>query len=395
MPTPSSRSTAPSKLGRGIRPGFTLLELAIAMMIMSVILVILVNTFLGTRKAQGQAVTMAGLKVAGSAAIEKMYLELSQAKRLMASMDVAPPGEDIGRAYFAKLDLPTTHLRPIPELNMRFPRIVPNGKFTAMGTAPGQLSPAHVGNTLLMVTRYGEIPLATDGVKMKFGSVGVDGKQEERLLTPDKPFRLARYRFVAYYLDEEKLPKGTPKFKGGMAHVMNLVRWESLNYADKGEVEGLLGQVNKLSHKQDIWADLRNKYKVVALWDPTQIDPNLAFYQMNTTNGKLELMNASIQRASVKPITNTNLEPYALGMVAFNNNPDFAPLDSLAGNGKVLQVPRFGEIGTAAPYGFEVAIVGSNAARAVLLRLALAARLQQGGKIFGWSHQQVVQLMDN
>ncbi|MOA56959.1 hypothetical protein D3C78_1810480 [compost metagenome] len=82
-------------------------------------------------------------------------------------------------------------------------------------------------------------------------------------------------------------------------------------------------------------------------------------------------------------------------MVAFNNNPDFSPLDSLAGNGKVLQVPRFGEIGTAAPYGFEVAIVGSNAARAVLLRLALAARLQTGGKIFGWSHQQVVQLMDN
>lgn len=373
----------------GARAGFTLLELSIAMLIMSVILVILMNTFMGSRKAQGQAVSMMGLKVAGATALEKMYLELSQAKRLLASMDAAPAAEDIGRAYFELMDLPVGLVKPIPLLNMRFPRIAPEGKFIAMGAAPGQLSPLHIGNTLVMVTRAPEIALATPGVQMKFGSLG-----SLRALSPEKPFRFNRFRFVAYYLTEDMLPSDAASINGTMRHTMGLARWESRMYVDKGELEGLLGQVPLATDRTKIWNDLITTYQVVAAWDPTSSDPATAFYTMDPTTA-LVVKNGLIQRAGAKPIASTNLDPYARGMVAFNTNPNFQPLDSLKSGGALLQVPQFGEVGTQTPYGFEVGVVGSNAARSVLLRLSLAARINSGGKVFGWSHQQIVQMMDN
>lgn len=403
----NSRSTASSKAGRGAqrapqgarglgtlagslaRPGFTLLELSIAMLIMSVVLVILMNAFMGSRKAQGQAVSMMGLKVAGATAIEKMYLELSQAKRLLASMDAAPAEEDIGRAYFTQMDLPVGLVKPIPLLNMRFPRIAPEGKFIAMGNTPGQLSPLHIGNSLVMVTRAPEIALATPGVQMKFGSLGA-----LRALTPEKPFRFNRFRFVAYYLTEELLPSDAPNINGTMRHTMGLARWESRMYVDKGELEGLLAQVPLATDRTKIWNDLITTYQVAAAWDPTSSDPTTAFYAMDATTA-LVVKPGLIQRAGAKPIASTNLDPYARGMVAFNTNPNFQPTDSLKSGLALLQVPQFGEIGTQTPYGFEVGVVGSNAARSVLLRLSLAARVKSGNKIFGWSHQQIVQMMDN
>jgi hypothetical protein len=356
---------------------------------MSIVLGILMAAFMGSRKAQGQAVSMMGLKVAGATAIEKMYLELSQAKRLLASMDAAPVEEDLGRAYFERMDLPVGLVKPIPLLNMRFPRIAPEGKFTTMGNTPGQLSPLHIGNALVIVTRAPEIPLSTTGVQMKFGSAGL-----LRPLTPEKPFRFNRFRFVAYYLTEELLPDEVASINGSMRHTMGLARWESRMYVDKGEIEGLLGQIPLLTDKLKVWDDITSTYQVAAAWDPTSNDPTTAFYTMDLL-GTLVQKPGLIQRAGAKPIASTNLEPYARGMVAFNTNPNFQPLDSLKSGGVLLQVPQFGEIGTPTPYGFEVGVVGSNAARSVLLRLSLAARVNAGNKVFGWSHQQIVQMMDN
>lgn len=393
MPIRNSRSTASSRRGPGVlagaRPGFTLLELAMAMLIMSIVLAILMSAFMGSRKAQGQAVSMMGLKVAGATALEKMYLELSQAKRLLASMDAAPAGEDLGRAYFERMELPVGLVKPIPLLNMRFPRIAPEGKFTAMGNTPGQLSPLHIGNALVMVTRAPEIALATSGVQVKFGSLGV-----LRALTPEKPFRFNRFRFVAYYLTEDLLPAEAGSINGNMRHTMGLARWESRMYVDKGELEGLLGQIPLVTDKTKVWNDLTTTYQVAAAWDPTSNDPTTAFYTMDAL-GVMVPKDTLILRAGAKPIATTNLDPYARGMVAFNTNPNFQPLDSLKSGGALLQVPQFGEIGTPTPYGFEVGVVGSNAARSVLLRLSLAARVNAGNKVFGWSHQQIVQMMDN
>jgi hypothetical protein len=287
------------------------------------------------------------------------------------------------------MDLPVGLVKPIPELNMRFPRIAPEGKFTTMGNTPGQLSPLHIGNTLVMVTRAPEIALATPGVQMKFGSLGA-----LRALTPEKPFRFNRFRFVAYYLTENLLPTTEASINGTMRHTMGLARWESRMYVDKGELEGLLAQVPLSTDRTKIWDDLTTNYQVVAAWDPTSLDPTTAFYTLDGT-GTMKQKEGLIQRAGAKPIASTNLHPYARGMVAFNTNPNFQPLDSLKTGGTLLQVPQFGEIGTPTPYGFEVGVVGSNAARAVLLRLSLAARVNTGNKIFGWSHQQIVQMMDN
>ena len=112
----------------------------------------------------------------------------------------------------------------------------------------------------------------------------------------------------------------------------------------------------------------------------------------STAESPIEQWVARVVRDDIR-----RLQPYAIGMVAFNTNANFKPLDSLKSSGTAvtLQVPTFGEAGTPIPYGFEVGIVGTNAARTVLLKLSLAARLSSGGKIFGWSNQQIVQMMDN
>lgn len=359
---------------------------------MMVILVMLVNAFLGSRKAQGQAVSMMGLKVAGSKALETMYLELSQGKRLLASQDAAPAAEDVGRSYFEQMELPTTALAPIPSGNLRFPRVAPNGNFTTMGTASGQLAPAHIGNALVLVTRAPEIPLATVGVSMKFGSLGLP-----RPLTNENPFRLNRFRFVAYYLTDMPMKPDMPNINGTMRHTMNLVRWESRMYVDKAEVEGFMNQVPTIPERQLVWKDLVDTYKVAGAWDTASMSGTTALYVPDSITMVMKPLAGPILKQGVKPVTTINLEPYALGMVAFNTSDTFKPLDSLKSSGTAvtLKVPTFGEAGTAIPYGFEVGIVGSNAARTVLLKLSLAARLSSGGKIFGWSNQQLVQMMDN
>jgi hypothetical protein len=362
------------------------------MSIMSILLVMLVNAFLGSRKTQGQAVSMMSLKVAGSQALEKMYLELSQGKRLLASMDVAPAGEDIGLSYFNQMEIPMGMLAPIPAGNLRFPRVAPNGKFTAMGTGSGQLAPWHIGNALVLVTRAPEIPLATSGVKMKYGSAGA-----LRELTPEKPFRLNRFRFVAYYLTEVPIRKDMPAINGTMRHTMNLVRWESRMYVEKAEIEGVLNQVPHPPDRKAIWKDLTDKYLVAGAWDSAATDATKALFEPTGATSTMTPLAGAILKQYVKPVTTLDLQPYALGMVAFNTNDNFKPLDSLKSSGTAvtLQVPTFGEAGTPIPYGFEVGIIGSNAARTVLLKLSLAARLSAGNKIFGWSNQQIVQMMDN
>ena len=113
--------------------------------------------------------------------------------------------------------------------------------------------------------------------------------------------------------------------------------------------------------------------------------------------GAMTGVTGPIRRANARNVTLTNLEPYAMGMVAFNTGPTFKPVDMLlsSANQVTMQVPKYGEMSVPIPYGFEVGVVGSNSARSILVRLSLAARLNTGGKIVGWPHQQIVQMMDN
>ena len=95
MPSPSSRSTS-----RGKRPGFTLLEILISTALMTLVFAVMMQAFLGARKAQGMTVAIENLKHEGQKAMHHMLLELGQARRLLASQATDPAAVDMGRDFF-------------------------------------------------------------------------------------------------------------------------------------------------------------------------------------------------------------------------------------------------------------------------------------------------------
>jgi hypothetical protein len=92
-------------------------------------------------------------------------------------------------------------------------------------------------------------------------------------------------------------------------------------------------------------------------------------------------------------LAQTDLEPYATGMVAFNTSTAFSVRDAQ----QVIPVPAYALTDAAHvnfPYGFEVAITGPSGARTVLVRLTLAARVHAGLNIYGITQQEVVKVFD-
>lgn len=355
--------------------------------ILAVLMAGVMTAFMGSRKAQGMSVTQSLMKVEGQRLFKRLYIELGQVKRLLGSTDQAPPEEDIALSYYRQLEIPPDLITKMPDANMRFPRKSVGGVLTNVGTADGQMRPTAIGNALLFVSRDKLLSLSTSGVAVLMGGSGIT-----RVLTPDKPFRLNTYKFVCYFMDERIKEESEPQIIG-LNHTYGLVRFESRPYVDKGELAGLFGRIPLTSDRLAVWDELKTVHGIARAVDLNEPDATKAIFDVDAS-AQFQLKNEAIARHRIQRAIDLKLTPYAKGFLAFNTTSGAFKASDL--NDKAgLDVPRFGEEQDIVPYGFEVSITGPNSGRSVMLRLAMAARLNQGGHIYGQSQQSIIHVVDN
>ena len=395
MPSPSSPSTS-----RGKRQGFTLLEILISTVLMTLVFAAVMQTFMGARKAQGMAVATESLKHEGQKVMQKILYELSQARRLLASQITDPATQDIGRDYFKSIDDFKGNVPPVPGASMVFPRTVQSGKFHLLGDlADGKMPYSSFGNTLIFVKRDGE--LAVSGLTVKFGATLTD-----KVLTDQKPFRLSVYRFVVYYLGTRDLPANAPSINGDGRQTLLLCRFESQPYLEKSEAFQFLSLLPTPAQKLDAWNTKLNETSsgeaLAGAWDANEVNPDVAFYKYDQDSDDMVNIPGYVRGKQSRPMTQFTGAPYATSTVSFNagsNYPNFKVAGQRDGQ-PAFVVPAYALDPNAvspptAPYGFEVGIAGPNSGRQVLLRLALAARISAGNHLYGHTHQQIVQVFDN
>lgn len=190
--------------------------------------------------------------------------------------------------------------------------------------------------------------------------------------------RVDVYRFVYYYLS----PRSGESL-GGVKEVLDLIRFESVRYADFTQLDSLEGETASQVAGALLKEGIRYAWDVDA---PTKG----AFSQI----GYSGLVRPPIARHVIE---RGNTEPAVLGVgvgqassglraltVARNQSPDF-PI--------AADVPRFAEAGEDGfPAGFEVLVGGPTRGRKVLLRLVLAS--WSGGRFASGQGQLLVAVGD-
>jgi hypothetical protein len=380
------------------RPGFSLLEVTIATGILMTIMMVVVNSFVGTRKAQGAAVTASLLKSGGQRATSNLYRELLQSRKLIASL-AGTTGKDLPSQYYSLMEIPQLP-EPLADTERVFPQINTKGAFGVTGKGQGTLDPDTVGNALMFVEPADPMVLADDDVYVREGNSGASHEMAKI------PYKLPTYRFVLYHMVKVELPASAPNLDSDRHYTLQLMRWESKPFLEKNDLNLLINRYTfptlaSLSSTTAQWNDLANRPpKIAGIWDSSATTGATAivlYPQVTVSLGPPIAIGLGAWAVDPSPAIamsrqswaiTTNLAGYAQAMLSFNTrgNPNFQV------NG--LDVPAYASAPTVVPYGFETAIAGPIGARSVLVRLALAARLNAGNTLFGMEHQEVVKVFD-
>jgi hypothetical protein len=138
-----------------------------------------------------------------------------------------------------------------------------------------------------------------------------------------------------------------------------------------------------------VWDSLVADHGVAGLWDGDAAAAADAFFTVDGAGAIVPVVNPAIAKRREVKAADTDMSGYAIGMVAFNSTPDYRFTQ--------FSVPAFAPDDSAHanfPYGFEVGIVGPTGARSVLVRLALAARVNAGQHLYGLAQQEVIKVID-
>lgn len=390
----AARRSFPAAMGR--RTGFTLIELSVSILVASLITAAALGAYFGMQKAQGNAITTNLLRTAGQRAMDKMFKDLSQCRKLIASQST--DSSDVGKAYFNTLIDQAgnfgSNASPIAQSVRVFPKVKVDGGLGVQGASgavnAGELDPTLVGNTLLFAVQ--DTPLSiTNSALIYTVALG------SSTVGTSNPATLSTYRFVSYFLTTVPLPTGTSPFKifgVTSSYTYQLARWQSGLYVERSEFDHLMSNflnVGPLSPKVSEWNDLNTNKNVTAIWDSSATDPAKALFTVDATGTEAAVPTPSIPMAKEEwAVPNSLTDGYAISMVAFNRCSGF--------NIPFLDVPAYALNPNAPsnlPFGFEVAMVGPSSARTVLIRLALAARLYGAGMtLTGTSAQEVVKVVD-
>jgi hypothetical protein len=395
---------------RGARPGFTLLELTIAMGIGMLVSGMALYAYVGANKAQAVTVGSNMLKVSGQSTLDQMYRWLNQSRKVMDRAEA--------KTYCAYLPIQpfdAAGLSPGPvSRELLFPRIKTNGTFERypdansgvvggqQGTQDPNYDPAIVGNALMFIVKEGTIQINEEAA-----STGI-----QTAAFGTSTYRLHTYRLHLLYLAQRPLPVGAPPVQGtGVNWTYQLMHWDSLPFLDKNEVEdwmqrlmasnkdtsdiedfitnGTDGKLEKLTGQNYAGAlNLAGTTAAESLYE-LKTDDFRTLNKFSLTSYKLPSGHFS---AGIKSTMRTT---FGESFVAFDTSASgSAPVVSIKGVSELTnRVPAYADPDDM-PYGFEVMVIGPATQRQVLLHLTLCARTQPGNVLMAETFQQIVQTFE-
>jgi prepilin-type N-terminal cleavage/methylation domain-containing protein len=308
-------------------PGVTLVELLIAVTILSM-LVVGVSPFISlTQRGFSSMEAHNSLKTGGQEAINRIGNKLAQCKRLFENTVDSD-------AFRARAVLTT---QPTIITGSKIPIIEENG--TLSPGATGFIS-ASMGNSIFFASI--EAPADMDVLDSTGNPCVV---------------RIDYYQFNYFYLAEEALISlaGQPR--------INLWEWHSEKYADYTQLINITDTTKRQNAVKVLFAS-----GTTCAWDPSVTSINLAFYTLDAA-GALTLNPAhTIAEDSAKPMIKL-----ITGVTAGSYRYGISPNTGITINSS-HPVPQYATTSGKYPSGLEVIVIGPNSARQIFIRLVHLAQ---------------------
>lgn len=323
--------------------GFTLIEMMVAMAILSIIALALSTFLIDMTKVNFRIAAETGASTRAQTALDQMRWRLEQSRMLL----------DVDSGYLDYLDLASA---PPPEGTLRLPRIMQTGAISprAAGGKEGEFDPTAVGNALFFVEALPPFHDAKTGRTIDC------------------------FRFVLYYLAQ-----GTKHQSfGPLPDYVELLAAESPVYADFAQLDAIPEEtrgdvIRALAAKEITWA-----------WE-ANAPPKGAFSRLD--DGAIVIPpepHHKIPIAKVTPaIDALGTVNEAAGNMSFSvatNTPGLLPIHTT--------VPKFAVAEPGFPNGFEVQITGPSHGRKVFARLVIVANTQQ--RFFSRESQMLASVWD-
>lgn len=323
MTRPARRRTA----------GITLIELVVTVAVMGILLATVMPLFITTSRGYTAMEVGSVLPAATQTALNRIQHRLVENKRLFGN-------DAVGNAFLARA---TPNVTPAAMTGSALPVIAAN---MSLSPTSGTFVAANIGNSLFFASLFEPKDLTVlDG-----GGVSVTDRIDTSLFN--------------YYYMTLQTDRAIGPFPSRV-----LREWHSVPYADYQQLMG----ISNATERANLVTALRAA-GVLYAWDSSVSTVNTAFYNLNAGGGITASAAHTIQRASGLQAPKEMIkliEGVASGGFRYSVSPN-------TGNSFLHNhtVPAYGtaNAGTGFPSGFEAAIVGTNSARQVFIRLVMAAQ---------------------
>jgi len=298
------------------RPGFTIIEMAIAFIILLAIMVATYEVIVYSHISNATLSAWNGMTEWGQTIVNNINLELSQGR-------VIYQNDTLGNSYLADLemdpDLPAIGSRRLPVIDAN----------AALGP---ETTVSRTGNSLLFVQELAPFVGDANGVNR----------------------RVDVYQLVYYYLSK------TDQYIGTKNESLRVIKWVSVPFADWSQVNSIPAGNARTVFVSNLFEDPR---EIRYLWVPRN-EPNSAFYEITSAGGIFADNSYVIERKDAQSVIGYLGAGYA--SVAWNSGASFDIPDN---------VPKYTQanpLGDGFPNGLEIQVVGPSIARVVMVRLVLA-----------------------
>ena len=318
----STANAAKSAKARARERGFTFVEIAISLVIVSLMALVVERTLASTREAEQMLDAVRRSTERGQNLAYEIREAVSASRKLF--------GNDVnGNAYLDALDLTRDPLDP----NARLPTF---DEVNGLGP-DGSMDP-RTGNMLLFVREADAAPAVADPATGKIRHIDT-------------------YRFICIY------PRVTSRFIVQIEPrevAKDLVVWRSVAYPSQSQILA----VSNATERANVVKDLYDRFGYDMAWDPNGAVPD-AFYAMDTLGNIAATPVADPTIDEDQNLSDRGRLVYA--------NVQLGPTD-----GSVYHKRKIFTVDAWDPDGFEVKIVGASGSRKVWMHLVVEVQASAG-----------------
>jgi len=321
----ASREDGPSSRRSAVQRGFTILEVAVTLALVTSMALIVERTLDSTRRAENYLSAVRKATERGQKLTYEIRELVTASRRLFS-------GDTAGQAYLEALDLSRAPMIP----SARLPVVDELGRL-----GPDETGLPQTGNILFFVGETDATPAMADPSIPKLRYIDT-------------------YRFVCCY---PRLSDRSVVTEDGLPRAKDLVVWQSVEFPNYKQ----LMAISDATERANVVSDLYDRYGHRMAWDPTA-DVGGGFFDLDSGGSIAGAANPS-------PMIAEDLDERDGGRLVYAN-VQLARSDNADPRRKA--VFSVDDPATWRPDGFEVKVVGASGSRQVWMHLVIEVQADRG-----------------